>query len=158
MTRSRFFQVSLFFPLLLWCACLLVLSLMYEQGARFFLDNLATAYRVFVPYFIYAALLWRVAHGKPYRSLILLASVVPIVWGVFFVLFYILMSVVRRETMEPLHILAIMAFWATVVGYLLELIPLFLLNMFKESFRPESESPASAQPERTSESAAGSVT
>jgi hypothetical protein len=112
---------------------------MYKQGARFILDNLYTAYRVFVPYFIFAGILWKVSGRKSYRSLILLASIVPLGWGVFFVLFYILMTVVRGDAMEPWYILAIMAFWATVVGYLLELLPLFVLNIFKDNFKPDPE-------------------
>lgn len=146
MTRSRFFQVSLFFPFILWCVALLVFSVLYKQGARFILDNLYTAYRVFIPYFIFAGVLWKVAGRKSYRSLILLASVIPMVWGVFFVLFYIVMAILRGDTIEPWYILAIMAFWATVVGYLLELIPLLVLNMLKDTFKPDPGGHAAPNP------------
>jgi len=158
MTQSRFFQVSLFFPFVLWCFFLILFSVVYKQGARFILDNLHTVYRVFVPYFVFAAVLWKLAGRRSYRSLLLLASVTPIAWGLFFVFFYILMTVLRRETMEPLHILGIMAFWATVVGYILEIIPLLILNIFKDAFRELSEGPKSLHPEHASGGAAGSAT
>ena len=38
------------------------------------------------------------------------------------------------------------SFWATVVGYLLELIPLFVLNMFRDSFKPDPGGHAAPNP------------
>jgi hypothetical protein len=140
MTQSRFFQLALFFPLVLWCLCLLVFSLVYKQGAEFILKNMYYAYRVFVPYLIFAAAVWKAANNRPYRILVLLASVVPIIWGVFFTLFYVLMSfIVQREVDEAWHVLCIMAFWATVVGYLVEIIPFLLLAVFKDHFKTASQ-------------------
>jgi hypothetical protein len=139
MTQSRFFQLALFFPLVLWGLCLLVFSLAYEEGAEFILKNLYYAYRVFVPYLIFAAAVWKVANNKPYKMLVLLASVVPVIWGVFFTLFYVVMSfIVERKIDEAWHVLCIMAFWATVVAYLVEIIPFLLLAIFKDHFKSGS--------------------
>jgi hypothetical protein len=136
MTQSRFFQLALFFPLALWCLCLLVFSLVYAQGAEFILKNLYYAYRVFVPYLFFAAAVWKVATDKPYRMLVLLASVVPVIWGVFFTLFYVTMSfIVEGKIDEAGHVLCIMAFWATVVGYFVEIIPFLVLAIFKDHFK-----------------------
>ena len=135
MTQSRFFQISLFFPIALWCLCLLIFSFVYKEGAAFILDNLYNAYRVFVPYVIFAAALWKLADGRPYRILVPLASVIPIVWGVFFTLFYMLVSYIREGMIETWYVLCIMAFWATVVAYLIEAIPLLILTIFKDDFK-----------------------
>jgi hypothetical protein len=137
MTQSRFFQLALFFPLVLWCLCLMVFSLVYAQGAEFILKNLYYAYRVFVPYLIFAAAVWKVATDKPYRMLLLLASVVPIIWGIFFTLFYVMMSfIAERKVDEAGHVLCIMAFWATAVAYFVELVPFLVLTTFKDHFKP----------------------
>ena len=138
MTQSRFFQLALFFPFILWCLCLLVFSLVYEQGAEFILKNLYYAYRVFVPYLFFAAAIWKLAAEKPYRLLVLLASVVPIIWGVFFTLFYMMMSyIVEGKVDETWYVLCIMAFWATLVGYFVEIIPFLALVVFKEHFKSD---------------------
>jgi hypothetical protein len=134
MTQPRFFQLSLFFPFVLWCLCLLVFSLVYKEGAHFILNNLFNAYRVFVPYLIFAAVIWKLARNKPYRLLVPLALIVPIVWGVFFTLFYMLMSYITERTIEKWFVLCIMAFWATVVAYLVEIIPLVFITIFKDDF------------------------
>lgn len=136
MTQSRFFQLSLLFPFVLWCLCLLAFSLVYREGADFIMKNLFNAARVFVPYLIFAAVVWKLASEKPYRLLIPLASVVPVVWGVFFTLFYMLMSYIVERTIEPWHVLCIMAFWAAVVAYLAEIIPFLILTIFKDDFKP----------------------
>jgi len=135
MTQSRFFQLSLLFPFVLWGLCLVAFSVVYREGADFILKNLFNACRVFVPYLIFAAAIWKLASEKPYRLLLPLASVVPIVWGVFFTLFYILISYIVEHTVDPWHVLCIMAFWAAVVAYLAEIIPFLILTIFKDNFK-----------------------
>lgn len=135
MTQSRFFQLSLFFPFILWSLCLLAFSLIYREGADFILKNLFNACRVFVPYLIFAAVVWRLATGKPYRLLIPLASILPIAWGVFFTLFYMLISYAAERALDPWHVLCIMAFWAAVIAYLAEIIPFLILTIFKDDFK-----------------------
>jgi hypothetical protein len=135
MTQSKFFQVCLFLPMVLWGLCLLIFTFFYKEGAAFILNNLYNAYRVFVPYVIFAAVLWKLAEGKSYRVLVLLAAVVPVAWGVFFTLFYMLGSYVSQRLIETWYVLLIMAFWATVVAYLVEAIPLLILTIFKDDFR-----------------------
>ncbi len=138
-TQSRFFQLSLLFPFVLWCLCLLLFSAIYKEGAAFILNNLFNACRVFVPYLIFAAVVWKMANKKPYRVLVPLAAVIPILWGCFFTLFYMLMSYVVERNVDPWHVLLIMAFWATVVAYLTEIIPLIILTIFKEDFSSYEE-------------------
>ncbi len=115
----------------------MIFSVTYREGAAFIGDNLYNAYRVFVPYLIFAAVLWRLAHHKPYRWLVLMAVVIPVIWGVFFVLFYLLSSLVTGGITEKWYVLAIMAFWAVVVAYLVELIPFLVLSIFKNDFKPD---------------------
>jgi hypothetical protein len=138
MTQSRFFQISLFFPFVLWCLSLVFFWLIYRSGAEFILDNLTNAYRVFVPYLIFAALVWKVIRNKPYRLLILAALVIPLVWGVFFTLFYVVATLITQHTVEKWYILLIMGFWAALVAYILEAIPLLVLTIFKDDFKPDS--------------------
>ncbi len=135
MTQTRFFQLSLLFPFVLWCLCLLLFSALYKEGATFILNNLFNACRVFVPYLIFAAIVWKLANGRPYRLLVPLAAVIPIVWGVFFTLFYMLLSYVIERNVDPWHVLLIMAFWAAVVAYLAEVIPFLVLTIFREDFK-----------------------
>ncbi len=146
MTQSRFFQLSLLFPFALWCFCLLVFSLVYKEGAAFILNNLYNAGRVFVPYLIFAAAVWKLAGGKSYRLLIPLASVVPVVWGVFFTLFYMLISYIIEHTIDDWYVLCIMAFWATVVAYIAEIIPFFVLTIFKDDFKSCQEEQVAGKP------------
>jgi hypothetical protein len=138
MTQTRFFQLSLVFPLALWCLGLLIFSLVQKQDDGLLMDNLHNGYRVFVPYLIFAAVLWKLAKNKPYRLLNLMAAVLPIVWGIFFTLFYMLMSYIIERTMDKGHVLCIMAFWATVIAYLAEVIPFLVLVIFKNDFRSET--------------------
>jgi hypothetical protein len=138
MTHSRFFQICLFFPLVLWCLCLVFFSLLYRSGAAFILDNLTSAYRVFVPYLIFAAGVWKVINNKPYRLLILAALIVPLVWGVFFTLFYVVATLITQHMLERWYILLIMGFWAALVAYVLEAIPLLILAIFKNDFKSDS--------------------
>ncbi len=152
MTQTRFFQISLFLPFLLWSLCLLVFSFTYKEGAAFILDNLYNAYRVFVPYLIFAAALWRLAHRKPYRWLVLMAAVIPVIWAIFFVFVFLISSLVVTGTMEKWYVLLIMSFWAMVVAYLVELIPFILLVIFKEDFKSDDGTEPDSFETRLSES------
>jgi uncharacterized membrane protein len=152
MTQSRFFQISLLFPFVLWGLCLLIFSFTYREGAAFILDNLYNAYRVFVPYLVFAAVLWKLAHRKPYRWLVLMAFVVPVIWGVFFVLFYALSSLVTAGMMEEWYVLSIMVFWAILVAYLVELIPFLVLTIFKHDFKSDDVNEDNRAEARLSES------
>jgi hypothetical protein len=152
MTQSRFFQISLFFPFALWCLCLLVFSFTYKAGAAFILDNLYNAYRVFVPYLIFSAALWKLAYRKPYRWFVFMAAVIPVAWGIFFVLFYLLSSLVTAGTAEKWYVLSIMAFWATLIAYLVELIPLLVLVVFNHDFKADEEKGADPLDAQLSES------
>ena len=135
MTQSRFFQLSLLFPFVLWCICLLLFSALYKEGSAFIINNLFNAFRVFLPYLVFAAVVWKLASNKPYRLLIPLAAAIPIVWGVFFTLFYVLISYAAERNVDQWHVLLIMAFWATVVAYLAEIIPFLILTVFREDFK-----------------------
>jgi ABC-type spermidine/putrescine transport system permease subunit II len=113
------------------------------------------ALRVFVPYLIFAAAVWKLAKNKPYRTLIFLAFVVPIIWGIFFTLCYMPYSYFKEKLLDW-YILCIMGFWATFVAYFAEVIPYVILVTFKDVFQdapmtnravpPLDHSPAS--PER----------
>lgn len=146
MTQSRFFQLSLLFPFVLWCVFLLLFSALYKEGSAFIMNNLFNAFRVFVPYLIFAAIVWKLARNKPYRLLAPLAALIPIVWGVFFTLFYMLISYIVERNVDQWHVLLIMAFWATVVAYLAELIPFLILTIFKEDFKHSEEHQIEGRP------------
>ncbi len=135
MSQSRFFQLSLFFPFVLWCLALLFFSFLYRAGADFILDNLANAYRVFVPYLIFSAIVWKIIKDKPYNLLILAALIVPLAWGVFFTLFYVVATLITQHMVERWYILLIMGFWACLVAYVFEIIPLLILTIFKDDFK-----------------------
>ncbi|MBA4373315.1 MAG: hypothetical protein C0402_10710 [Thermodesulfovibrio sp.] len=136
MTQARFFQVALFFPFAAWCLALLVFSLLNRESNSFILNNLYDAYRVFLPYFIFAALTWKLAARKPYRMLVLMAFVIPIIWGFFFTLCYIGHSYFKEGVIDW-KVLCIMNFWATVAAYLFEVIPYVILLAFKNDFKSE---------------------
>ncbi len=138
MTQSRFFQISLYFPFALWLVCLVGFSIVTRGSNNFVLNNLYDAYRIFVPYLIFTALIWKMARNRPYRLLMLMAFVVPIVWGVFFTLFYMVVTFLRDHIIDKWYVLCIMSFWATVVAYLFEIIPYLILVIFKNDFRSES--------------------
>lgn len=146
MTQSRFFQLSLFFPLILWFLGLLVFSAVNKEGYAFIIKHMFDAVRVFVPYLLFAAGVWKLAANKSHRILILIAFVAPIIWGVFFTLCYLLNAIVTDEVRD-LKVLLMMAFWATLVAYFAEAIPHIVLTIFKNDFKPElseeigSESP-----------------
>ncbi len=92
--------------------------------------------------------MWKLAKDKTYRLLILMALVMPIIWGVFFTFFYVIVTLITQRTMEQWYILCIMAFWATFVAYLLEIIPLIILTIFRDDLKccsPNSGDKASGQ-------------
>ena len=103
------------------------------------MNNMSDALRVFVPYLIFAAAVWKLAKNKPYKTLIFLAFVVPIAWGFFFTLCYMPYSYFKEKLLDW-YILCIMGFWATFVAYLAEVIPYLILTTFKDGFRRETES------------------
>ncbi|MBI5102645.1 MAG: hypothetical protein HZB33_12550 [Nitrospirae bacterium] len=136
MTQSRFFQLSLGFPVLLWCVLLAVFTLLGKGGNDNVLENLRDGYQIFVPYLFFAAAVWKLADGKTYRKLIFMAFFVPIFWGGFFTLVYMAASFIKDRTVDRWHVLFMMAFWAMVVAYLFEIVPYLILNLFKNDFRP----------------------
>ncbi|MBI5847078.1 MAG: hypothetical protein HZB31_03885 [Nitrospirae bacterium] len=104
------------------------------------------AVRVFVPYLLFAAGVWKLAANKPHRILILIAFVAPLIWGLFFTFCYLLNAIVTDQVRD-LKVLLMMAFWATVVAYLAEAIPHIILTIFKNDFKPElSEEICSVSP------------
>lgn len=133
MTHSRFFQLSLFFPVVLWLLGLLIFSIVNKEGHNFILKHMFDAFRVFVPYLIFAAAIWKLVSNRPYRQLVLFAFAVPIVWGVFFTLCYIVHSYIM-DPMVDKNVLWMMSFWATFVAYLVEIIPFLVLMIFKGDF------------------------
>lgn len=136
MTQSRFFQWSLIFPLVMWFLGLLVFSFVNKEGYAFIIKHMFDAVRVFVPYLLFAAGVWKVAANKPHRILILIAFFAPIIWGFFFMLCYLLNAIITDQVRD-LGVLLMMAFWATVVAYLAEAIPHIILTIFKNDFKPE---------------------
>lgn len=136
MTQSRFFQLSLLFPFILWFLGLLVFSIVNKEGYAFIIKHMFDAVRVFVPYLLFAAGVWKLAAHRPHRVLILIAFAAPIVWGLFFTFCYLLNAIVTDQVRD-LNVLLMMAFWATLVAYLAEAIPHIILTIFKNDFRPE---------------------
>ncbi len=146
MTQSRFFQLSLLFPFILWFLGLLVFSIVNKEGYAFIIKHMFDAVRVFVPYLLFAAGVWKLAAHRPHRVLILIAFVAPIVWGLFFTFCYLLNAIVTDQVRD-LNVLLMMAFWATLVAYFAEAIPHIILTIFKNDFRPEvTEEIGSASP------------
>jgi len=144
MTHSRFFQLSLSFPIVVWAVGLFGYSLISRQTHDFIVKNMFDALRVFVPYLIFAAAVWKLAKNKPYRTLVFLAFVVPIIWGIFFTLCYMPYSYFKEKLLDW-YILCIMGFWATFVAYFAEVIPYVILVTFKDVFQdaPITNRPAS---------------
>ncbi len=136
MTQSRFFQVALFFPFVLWCIALVIFSVLNREGNSFILRNLYDAYRVFLPYFVFAAAVWKLAANKPYRMLVFMTVLIPIIWGGFFTLCYIGHSYFKEGVIDG-KVLCIMNFWATVAAYLFEIIPYVILVAFKNDFKSD---------------------
>ncbi|NJD55732.1 MAG: hypothetical protein FIA94_04915 [Nitrospirae bacterium] len=137
MTHSRYFQLSLSFPFILWAIGLGGYSIATTQNYEFIATHLLDALRVFVPYLLFAAVVWRLAKNKPYRSLIALAFVIPIAWGIFFTVCYMPYSYFK-EKMLDWYILCIMGFWATFVAYVAEIIPYVILAAFRDNFTSET--------------------
>jgi len=109
------------------------------------MKNMSDALRVFVPYLIFAAAVWKLAKNKPYKTLIFLAFVVPIAWGFFFTLCYMPYSYFK-EKMLDWYILCIMGFWATFVAYFAEVIPYLILVIFKGNFKDATIKNSAASP------------
>jgi len=135
MTQSRFFQVSLALPVALWGAGLLIFSLMLRYDSGALRQHLYNGHHIFLPYLIFAAVIWKLVDKKPYGLLMFMAFVVPILWGCFFTLWYVAVTYVQNGSTETWFVLSIMAFWATFAGFLLEVIPLWVLRKFKTTFR-----------------------
>jgi|SRR5208337_5604248 len=135
MTQSRFFQLSLLFPFVIWCLYLVISSVVNNRSIGFIINNLFGAYPVFVPYFIFAAVVWKLADKKPYKQLVVTALIAPIIWGVFYTLSHMLQYYLKQRMMEPFSIIAIMAFWATLAGYVVEAVPLVVLTIFKDDLK-----------------------
>ncbi len=135
MSQSRFFQLSLLCPIVIWCLYLVISSLVNSRGIVFIISNLFGAYPVFVPYFLFATVIWKLADKKPYKQLVVTALIAPIIWGFFLAISHMLQYYLKERTMEQLSILAIMVFWATLAAYVVEAIPLILLTIFKDDFK-----------------------
>ena len=136
MTQSRFFQVSLFFPFIVWFLALTLFSFANHESNNFLLKNLSDAYRVFVPYLVFAAGVWQLSKNRPYRTLMAMASIIPIIWGGFFSFFYML-YIYGKEGFIDWFVVSVMAFWAALVAYLFEFIPFLVLVIFKNNLEPE---------------------
>jgi len=136
--------LSLSFPIVVWAVGLFGYSLISRQTHGFIVKNMFDALRVFVPYLIFAAAVWKLAKNKPYRTLVFLAFVVPIIWGIFFTLCYMPYSYFKEKLLDW-YILCIMGFWATFVAYFAEVIPYVILVTFKDVFQdaPITNRPAS---------------
>jgi hypothetical protein len=104
-------------------------------GAGFVLKNLYTSSPVFVPYIIYSAVIWKLAGNRSYSHLILIASIAPVFWGIFYTLSHMLLFYIKDRMIDGFLVLCIMTFWATVVGYLIEIIPLIILVAFRNDFK-----------------------
>jgi len=135
MTQSRFFQISLFLPVAVWGLGLLIFSFMLRHASDVILQNLYNGHHIFVPYLIFAAVIWNLVNNKPYGLLMAMAFIVPILWGFFFTLWYVVVTYIQDGSTEDLFVLSVMVFWATVVGFLFEIIPLLVLSKFKTKFK-----------------------
>ena len=135
MTQSRFFQVSLLLPVAVWGLGLLIFSFVLRLDNGVIWQNLYNGHHIFVPYLIFAAVIWKLVSNKPYGLLMFMAFIVPILWGFFFTLWYVLVTYIQHGSIETWFVLSIMVFWATFVGFLFELIPLYVLNKLKTKFK-----------------------
>jgi len=135
MTQSRFFQVSLLLPVAVWGLGLLIFSFVLRLDNGVIWQNLYNGHHIFVPYLIFAAVIWKLVSNKPYGLLMFMAFIVPILWGFFFTLWYVLVTYIQHRSIETWFVLSIMVFWATFVGFLFELIPLYVLNKLKTKFK-----------------------
>ena len=135
MTQSRFFQVSLLLPVAVWGLGLLIFSFVLRLDNGVIWQNLYNGHHIFVPYLIFAAVIWKLVSNKPYGLLMFMAFIVPILWGLFFTLWYVLVTYIQHGSIETWFVLSIMVFWATFVGFLFELIPLYVLSKLKTKFK-----------------------
>ena len=135
MTQSRFFQVSLFLPVAVWSLGLLIFSFVLRQDNGAIWQNLYNGYHIFVPYLIFAAVIWRLVSNKPYGMLMLMAFIVPILWGFFFTLWYVMAIYIQDRSIETLFVLSILVFLATLAGFLFELVPFWILSKLKTKFK-----------------------
>jgi hypothetical protein len=65
-----------------------------------------------------------------------MAFFIPIVWGFFFTLCYIVHSYIREGLLDS-KVLCIMNFWAVVAAYLFELVPWAILMIFRDDFKAD---------------------
>jgi len=135
MTQSRFFQISLLLPVAVWGLGLLIFSFMLRHANDVIWQNLYNGHHIFVPYLIFAAVIWNLVNNKPYGLLMFMAFMVPILWGFFFTLWYVLATYIQDGSMEDWFVLSLMVFWATLVGFLFEIIPFLVLSKFKTRFK-----------------------
>jgi len=135
MTQSRFFQISLLLPVAVWGLGLLIFSFMLRHANDVILQNLYNGHHIFVPYLIFAAVIWNLVNNKPYGLLMFMAFMVPILWGFFFTLWYVLATYIQDGSREDWFVLSLMVFWATLVGFLFEIIPFLVLSKFKTRFK-----------------------
>jgi hypothetical protein len=146
MTQSRFFQVSLALPVAMWGVGLLIFSLVLRHDSGAIQQNLYNGHHIFLPYLIFAAVIWKLVKNKPYGLLMFMAFIVPILWGCFFTLWYVVVTYIQGGSTETLFVLSIMAFWATLVGYIFEFIPLWVLRKFKTSFKAVEQKDVAVSP------------
>ncbi len=135
MTHARFFQLSLCWPFIVWLLYLLFSSFKDHRGITFIVKGLYDSCPIFVPYALFAALVWRLAKGRSFRQLIMIAFIAPIVWGIFYVFSHMVQFYIKEHIVEGWFVLAVIFFWAAVVGYLIEIIPLAILVIFKDDFK-----------------------
>jgi hypothetical protein len=139
MKQSRFFQVSLLLPVAVWGLGVLIFSFVLRQDNNAVWENLYNGYHIFVPYLIFAAVIWRLVSNKPYGLLMFMAFIVPILWGFFFTLWYVIVTYIQDKSIDTWFVLSIMVFWATFVGYLFELIPFWVLSKLKTKFKADEQ-------------------
>jgi len=139
MTQSRFFQVSLLLPVAVWVLVLLIFSFVLRQDNGAIWQNLYDGYHIFVPYVIFVIVIWRLVGNKPYGLLMFMAFIVPILWGFFFTLWYVIVTYIQDKSIETLFVLSIMVFWAAFVGYLFEIIPFLVLSKLKTKFKGDQQ-------------------
>ncbi len=136
MTHSRFFQLSLWWPFTVWFAYLLFSSFVSHHGFSFVIENLYDSSPIFVPYALFAALVWKISKGRSFRQLVMIACIAPVAWGGFYMLSHMVQFYIKEHIIEGWFVLAVMFFWATMVGYVIEVIPLAILVIFKDDFKP----------------------
>lgn len=135
MTQSRFFQVSLLLPVVAWGLGLLIFSVVLGQDKGVIWQHLYNGHHIFVPYLIFAIVIWKAVSNKSYGLLMFMAFVVPILWGFFFTLWYVMATYIQDGSRETWFVLSIMVLWATLVGFLFEIIPFLILRKLKHKFK-----------------------